>query len=207
MTSSTRSASRSRSSSINARTTSRSENTPTNCPLGQHPAAPTIPLSTRISAADATVWSPWTVMGGPGWSATTGTSGAGVVTESAIPSFFPKQPSGTKGPMVTSGSDASLDRCDPLLRSRWANSPRPSALVQILRSPSLEVRPDGDRPPPIRSGRGDLSAPGPPHARRRRRVCVYHRGEPVIDMWGGHRTDDHFWEPDTVAMCFSTTKA
>ena len=37
-------------------------------------------------------------------------------------------------------------------------------------------------------------------------VCVYHRGEPVVDLWGGERTDDEPWRDDTVAMCFSTTK-
>ncbi|MFV0316854.1 MAG: serine hydrolase domain-containing protein [Microthrixaceae bacterium] len=37
-------------------------------------------------------------------------------------------------------------------------------------------------------------------------VCVYHRGEPVVDLWGGQRTDDAPWGHDTVAMCFSTTK-
>jgi len=38
-------------------------------------------------------------------------------------------------------------------------------------------------------------------------VTVFHRGEPVVDLWGGVRTDDGDpWERDTVAMCFSTTK-
>ncbi len=38
-------------------------------------------------------------------------------------------------------------------------------------------------------------------------VAVYHRGEPVLDVWGGRRTDEgDAWERDTVAMCFSTTK-
>jgi len=38
-------------------------------------------------------------------------------------------------------------------------------------------------------------------------VCVYHRGEPVVDLWGGTRTvDGDPWESDTLAMCFSTTK-
>jgi CubicO group peptidase (beta-lactamase class C family) len=37
-------------------------------------------------------------------------------------------------------------------------------------------------------------------------VTVYHRGEPVVDLWGGQRTDDDEWREDTVAMCFSTTK-
>ncbi len=38
-------------------------------------------------------------------------------------------------------------------------------------------------------------------------VTVFHRGEPVVDLWGGVRTDDGDpWEADTLAMCFSTTK-
>jgi CubicO group peptidase (beta-lactamase class C family) len=42
-------------------------------------------------------------------------------------------------------------------------------------------------------------------------VAVYHRGEPVVDLWGGTRDADapggpQPWERDTVAMCFSTTK-
>ncbi len=37
-------------------------------------------------------------------------------------------------------------------------------------------------------------------------ITVYHRGEPVVDLWGGDRTDDDEWHSDTVAMCFSTTK-
>ena len=38
-------------------------------------------------------------------------------------------------------------------------------------------------------------------------VTVFHRGEPVIDLWGGRRTDEGApWERDSLAMCFSTTK-
>ncbi|MCX7620819.1 MAG: beta-lactamase family protein [Acidimicrobiales bacterium] len=38
-------------------------------------------------------------------------------------------------------------------------------------------------------------------------VAVYHRGELVVDLWGGYRNDEGDpWERDTVAMCFSTTK-
>lgn len=37
-------------------------------------------------------------------------------------------------------------------------------------------------------------------------IAVYHRGEPVVDLWGGRRTDEDPWHADTVAMCFSTTK-
>ena len=37
-------------------------------------------------------------------------------------------------------------------------------------------------------------------------VAAYHRGELVVDLWGGRRTEDEPWEHDTLAMCFSTTK-
>ncbi len=38
-------------------------------------------------------------------------------------------------------------------------------------------------------------------------LAVYHRGELVVDLWGGERTNDgEPWESDTIAMCFSTTK-
>jgi len=38
-------------------------------------------------------------------------------------------------------------------------------------------------------------------------VCVYHRGEKVVDIWGGTRnTQGEPWEADTLAVCFSTTK-
>jgi CubicO group peptidase (beta-lactamase class C family) len=38
-------------------------------------------------------------------------------------------------------------------------------------------------------------------------VTVMHGGEPVVDLWGGLRTlEGDPWEPDTLAMCFSTTK-
>ena len=38
-------------------------------------------------------------------------------------------------------------------------------------------------------------------------VSIFHRGELVVDLWGGVRTDDGDpWEADTLAMCFSTTK-
>jgi CubicO group peptidase (beta-lactamase class C family) len=38
-------------------------------------------------------------------------------------------------------------------------------------------------------------------------VAVYHRGELVVDLWGGRRTDEGVpWTRDTLAMCFSTTK-
>jgi CubicO group peptidase (beta-lactamase class C family) len=38
-------------------------------------------------------------------------------------------------------------------------------------------------------------------------VGVYHRGELVVDLWGGKRTvDGDPWEADTLAMCYSTTK-
>jgi CubicO group peptidase (beta-lactamase class C family) len=43
-------------------------------------------------------------------------------------------------------------------------------------------------------------------------VTVHHRGELVVDLWGGNRVEETVEEParpwrhDTVAMCFSTTK-
>ncbi len=37
-------------------------------------------------------------------------------------------------------------------------------------------------------------------------VAVYHRGELVVDLWGGWRTESEPWQHDTLAMCFSTTK-
>jgi CubicO group peptidase (beta-lactamase class C family) len=38
-------------------------------------------------------------------------------------------------------------------------------------------------------------------------VCVYHRGEPVVDLWSGTRDPQgRPWEADTMAMSFSTTK-
>ncbi|MCP4434862.1 MAG: beta-lactamase family protein [Actinomycetia bacterium] len=58
----------------------------------------------------------------------------------------------------------------------------------------------------------DFSAVGDVFRRQLKRtnggaaVCIYHRGKPVVDIWGGNRTDDDPWEQDTVAMCFSTTK-
>jgi CubicO group peptidase (beta-lactamase class C family) len=38
-------------------------------------------------------------------------------------------------------------------------------------------------------------------------VCVYHRGEKVVDLWGGHSDDEGtLWRRDTMAPSFSTTK-
>lgn len=38
-------------------------------------------------------------------------------------------------------------------------------------------------------------------------ICVYHRGKPVVDAWGGSRDDAGSpWQRDTTAMSFSTTK-
>jgi CubicO group peptidase (beta-lactamase class C family) len=38
-------------------------------------------------------------------------------------------------------------------------------------------------------------------------VCVYHRGEPVVDLWGGYHDDQgSLWCRDTMAPSFSTTK-
>lgn len=38
-------------------------------------------------------------------------------------------------------------------------------------------------------------------------VCVYHRGECVVDLWGGYRNEaGDRWERDTMSPSFSTTK-
>ncbi len=38
-------------------------------------------------------------------------------------------------------------------------------------------------------------------------VCIYHRGEKVVDIWGGTRDEKGTpWEPDTIALSYSTTK-
>jgi CubicO group peptidase (beta-lactamase class C family) len=38
-------------------------------------------------------------------------------------------------------------------------------------------------------------------------VCVYHRGEIVVDLWGGTRDEAGTrWEPDTLALSYSTSK-
>lgn len=38
-------------------------------------------------------------------------------------------------------------------------------------------------------------------------VCVYHRGQPVVDLWGGARNRaGDAWQEDTMAPSFSTTK-
>src|SRR5687767_2975883 len=38
-------------------------------------------------------------------------------------------------------------------------------------------------------------------------VCVYHRGEKVVDIWGGTRDAvGQSWTEDTVSVSFSTTK-
>jgi CubicO group peptidase (beta-lactamase class C family) len=38
-------------------------------------------------------------------------------------------------------------------------------------------------------------------------VCVYHRGQPVADLWTGTRNDSGApWEEDTVSLSFSVTK-
>jgi len=38
-------------------------------------------------------------------------------------------------------------------------------------------------------------------------VCVYHRGEKVVDIWGGTRdAAGNPWEADTLSLSFSTTK-
>lgn len=38
-------------------------------------------------------------------------------------------------------------------------------------------------------------------------LCIYHRGERVVDIWGGttNQAGNH-WQPDTLSLSFSTTK-
>ncbi len=38
-------------------------------------------------------------------------------------------------------------------------------------------------------------------------VCVYHRGEKVVDCWGGSRDEEgHPWQEDTLSLSYSTSK-
>jgi CubicO group peptidase (beta-lactamase class C family) len=37
-------------------------------------------------------------------------------------------------------------------------------------------------------------------------VCVYHRGQKVVDIWGGTKDRGTPWQADTLALSFSTTK-
>ncbi len=38
-------------------------------------------------------------------------------------------------------------------------------------------------------------------------VCIYHRGQCVVDLWGGSRDPEgHRWQQDTMSPSFSTTK-
>jgi CubicO group peptidase (beta-lactamase class C family) len=38
-------------------------------------------------------------------------------------------------------------------------------------------------------------------------VCIYHRGEPVVDLWAGTRDEaGNPWQADTVSLSYSTTK-
>jgi CubicO group peptidase (beta-lactamase class C family) len=38
-------------------------------------------------------------------------------------------------------------------------------------------------------------------------VCVYHRGEKVVDAWGGTKDEEgHAWEESTVSLSYSTSK-
>jgi CubicO group peptidase (beta-lactamase class C family) len=38
-------------------------------------------------------------------------------------------------------------------------------------------------------------------------LCVYHRGQPVVDLWGGVRDErGRPWKEDTLGLCYSTTK-
>jgi CubicO group peptidase (beta-lactamase class C family) len=47
----------------------------------------------------------------------------------------------------------------------------------------------------------------PKHEHAGAAVCVYHEGEPVVDIWGGNRDGEgRPWLEDTTAASFSTTK-
>jgi len=36
--------------------------------------------------------------------------------------------------------------------------------------------------------------------------CAFYRGQKVVDLWGGQRSPDRDWQPDTLALTFSVTK-
>src|SRR6187399_3324706 len=36
--------------------------------------------------------------------------------------------------------------------------------------------------------------------------CVFHRGQKVVDLWGGARSPGNAWNEDTLALTFSVTK-
>jgi len=46
------------------------------------------------------------------------------------------------------------------------------------------------------------------HAEVGASACVYHRGRPVVDLWGGARdaAGEHAWQEETIAIVFSATK-
>ena len=38
-------------------------------------------------------------------------------------------------------------------------------------------------------------------------LCIYHRGEKVVDCWGGTRdAEGHPWQEDTLSLSYSTSK-
>jgi CubicO group peptidase (beta-lactamase class C family) len=57
--------------------------------------------------------------------------------------------------------------------------------------------------PVARVLRSQIPKPGPGGAA----VCIYHRGEVVVDIWAGTRDDQGTpWSPDTLSLSYSTTK-
>src|SRR2546426_5316435 len=83
---------------------------------------------------------------------------------------------------------------------------------------SLEVTQRSSSPPRSNSVRGtvhpDFAALAEVFRRQIERarqggaaLCVYHRGEPVLDLWGGALDEQgRPWQKDTLGLCYSTTK-
>lgn len=70
----------------------------------------------------------------------------------------------------------------------------------------LEIR--GTLDPGFEAVRESFAANFVEHGEVGAAVCVYHRGRPVVDLWGGmaDRDADRPWEQDTLQLVFSTTK-
>ena len=64
----------------------------------------------------------------------------------------------------------------------------------------------------VKQGFEAVRKPLPGYFERRKELgaacCVYHRGEKVVDLWGGTRkkATGERWEEDTMVLVFSTTK-
>ena len=96
------------------------------------------------------------------------------------------------------------DECWSRGASVTLSSPLLRALAGGRSSGSIEI--DGQIQPDFRgvadSLRGQIERFGGGAA-----VCVYHRGELVVDLWGGYRDPSGTpWLRDTMAPSFSTTK-